>query len=115
VLIPDTVVSLVGNIDPAFPQSLGDLDYGLRARRKNCTIWLSPGYVGTCISNSPKGTWLDTQLSVQERVTLIPSLTVGKPFAQHKIFAKRYGGPFWFIFLLLPYRKIFLSFYAENC
>ncbi|MCX5700299.1 MAG: glycosyltransferase family 2 protein [Candidatus Omnitrophica bacterium] len=110
VLIPDIIAKEVGNIDKAFPQKLGDMDYGLRARKKGYITWLSPWYAGKCSANPATESWADKRISLRERVSLVPSLTRGKPIEGFKIFAKRYGGPFWFIFWLLPYRKIFLSF-----
>ena len=48
VLIPQSVVDKIGNIDAAFPHSLGDLDYELRAGQVGCSVWIAPGYLGTC-------------------------------------------------------------------
>jgi GT2 family glycosyltransferase len=62
VLIPNSVAMKVGNIDAAFIHSLGDLDYGLRARRLGCSVWVAPGYVGTCTKNSIRNSWADTNL-----------------------------------------------------
>ena len=52
---PNSVASKVGNIDGAFIHSMGDLDYGLRARKLGCSIWTAPSFVGTCSRNSLDG------------------------------------------------------------
>jgi GT2 family glycosyltransferase len=51
VLIPRSVVQIVGNLDPAFVHYIGDWDYGLRTRQEGCTVWIAPGYLGTCSLN----------------------------------------------------------------
>lgn len=68
VLIPQSVATQVGNIDGAFIHSMGDLDYGLRAKKLGCSIWVAPGFVGTCARNSITGSWVDTRLSLDKRL-----------------------------------------------
>ena len=41
----------IGNIDPAYVQQMGDLDYGLRASAAGCEVWIAPGTVGVCASH----------------------------------------------------------------
>ena len=62
VLIPNSVAEKVGNLDSTFIHTMGDLDYGLRARRLGCHVWIAPGYMGTCSRNSICGSWADTNL-----------------------------------------------------
>ena len=52
VLIPRAVVSLTHNLSPEFRHGMGDFDYGLRARKAGCSVWVAPGYVGVCARNS---------------------------------------------------------------
>lgn len=59
VLISKAVVNRIGNIDAAFQQGMGDLDYGLRAIKSGCKIHIAPGYYGTCASNDNSGLWTD--------------------------------------------------------
>lgn len=116
VLIPAEVVKVVGNLDPVFNHFLSDHDYGLRAQQHGCTIWVAPGYAGTCLPNPSAGRMADSDLSLRKQWQKIdePKGLALKdatlvPFKQWKIFAKRHGGPFWPIYWLLPYRRLLWS------
>lgn len=107
-LIPRVVAEKVGNIDPAFIHRRGDFDYGLRARQLGCSIWVAPGYVGTCSINPIAGTWLDANLPLTVR---LKKLNRPKELAasEWKLYAKRYGGPLWFLYWLSPYISLFID------
>jgi GT2 family glycosyltransferase len=113
VLIPRSVAAKVGNIDSAFIHSLGDLDYGLRARQLGCFIWVAPGYIGTCSQNSVAGSWVDLDLSVIERLN--KALQVKNfPILPWTIFAKRHSGFLWFIYWFLPYIRAVIGYKDLN-
>ncbi len=109
VLIPHSVVAKVGNIDAAFVHSLGDLDYGLRARNHGCSIWIAPGYVGTCSKNSIRNSWADTNLPLQQRLRKILQIK-GFPLKPWTTFCSRHSGPFWLIYWLLPYIRAIIGY-----
>jgi GT2 family glycosyltransferase len=109
ILIPKEVARQVGNIDKAFIHSLGDLDYGLRARKLGSSIWVAPGYVGTCSKNSIRNSWVDTDLSLFERLKKAFS-TKAFPPIPWAIFCIRHSGFFWFIFWLLPYIRSVIGY-----
>jgi GT2 family glycosyltransferase len=109
VLIPHSVAEKVGNIDAAFIHSLGDLDYGLRARKLGCSVWAAPGYVGTCSKNSVSGSWADTNLPLFERLKKVFQIK-GFPIRAWTVFVKRHSGPFWFIYWLLPYVRAVIGY-----
>jgi GT2 family glycosyltransferase len=48
VLIPYKAYDKVGKFDKNFFHAFGDVDYSLRARKKNIKILLTPTHVGTC-------------------------------------------------------------------
>ena len=48
VLIPYMAYNKVGKFDKNFYHAFGDVDYSLRARKKNIKILLTPTHVGTC-------------------------------------------------------------------
>lgn len=105
VLIPAAVAEKVGNLDAAFKHTMGDLDYGLRAYEVGFGVFVAPGAIGTCSSNSKEGTFLDPSLSFKERFQKI----IGQkniPFRAWMIFARRHAGPFWPIYWLWPYIKL---------
>lgn len=116
VLLPRQVTEIVGNLDPGFDHDLGDYDYGLRARKQQCTLWVVPGYVGTCSAN-PHSSRIDTSLNSTGQVMRKLNHPKGlafkdvtlHPLMEWKIFARRHGGLFWPIFWLLPYRRLLPS------
>ena len=109
VLISRNVVKEVGNIDPAFIHSMGDTDYGLRAKQKNCSIWVAPGYVGTCSKNSVRNSWVDTKLSVLERLKKAIHIKAF-PLKSWTVFCRRHSGLFWFIYWILPYLRAVIGY-----
>jgi len=113
VLIPRNVVQVVGNLDPALSHYAADLDYGLRAQRQGCTIWVAPGYAGTCLPNptSSRRSKVNQPWAVQlEKMNQPKGLALEGatliPFYEWKVFTQRHGGPFWLIYWLLPYRRL---------
>ncbi len=102
VLIPRDVARRVGNLDPTFTHRMGDLDYGLRARRAGCSLWVAPGYVGECLENSGKGLWVEPSLGGREmwKRLLGPK---GLPPREWGVFTYRHYGPFWPVNFAWPY------------
>jgi GT2 family glycosyltransferase len=117
VLIPRTVVEVVGNLDLVFAHYLGDYDYALRARKQNCSVWIAPGYVGTCPENpyyrnsQDANTPLSQQLEKIGQPKGLPTqdLTLYS-FKEWRVFSQRHGGLFWFVYYLIPYRRLISSF-----
>ena len=104
VLIPHSVATLVGNIDEAFPHSKGDFDYALRARRLGCSVYIAPGYLGICSRNGTAGTWMDTNLSLSQRLRKFNKIK-GSSFLRQDsfLFARRHGGLLWILYWVEPY------------
>ncbi|MDF5717578.1 MAG: glycosyltransferase family 2 protein [Rhizonema sp. NSF051] len=109
VLIPNEVTNLVGNLDSAFIHSLGDMDYGLRARKLGCSIWIAPGFIGACCKNPVRGSWVDTKLAVGDRLrkALQPK---GFPIKAWTVFTRRHSGSFWFLYWILPYLRAVIGY-----
>jgi GT2 family glycosyltransferase/glycosyltransferase involved in cell wall biosynthesis len=105
VLIPRSVYSVVGNTDERFTHSMGDFDYGLRARSAGCQVFVAPGHYGTCSLNLLKGTFRDTTLSRRERVRHAAS-TKGIPPAEWAALCRRHGGPLWPALVISPYIRL---------
>ena len=102
VLIPRTVVEKNGNLDVNFSHSMGDLDYGLRARKNGCQIVLAPGYYGVCSANNGAGLWVDDSqpIIVRWKKLLGPK---GLPIKAWMIFCRRHKGHTWILVWLSPY------------
>lgn len=114
VLIPRNVVQKIGNLDPQLTHYAGDWDYGLRARQAGCSIWIAPGFQGTCPRN-PKPTAANTpdlQKGLQKMATPkgldLQTVTL-QPMEEWKLLMQRHGGVLWPIFWILPYRKLLLE------
>lgn len=108
VLIPAGVVNQLGNLDPTYLHRWGDHDYCFRALDKGFTVWIAPGYLGRCSSNSIEGTWEDVNLPMRERFKKLNSPR-GYQFKDYAVYLKRHRGPWWMGHLLWPYAKIVLQ------
>jgi len=109
VLIPQNVVSKIGNISSEYSrQHSGDLDYGLRAKYEGFESWVAPGVVGECPSNSLKGTIFDKSLPFRDRIKQMKSPKGVPPAREWMVFAKRHAGFLWpFYWLRTVVRVIF--------
>jgi len=108
VLVPAKVVEKVGNLDPVFLHRWGDHDYCFRALKQGCSVWLAPGYLGTCKENPPEGSWEDPSLPVMERMRRLNS-PHGLQFSDYSIYMSRHRGPWWPVHLMLRYAKIIVQ------
>ena len=103
VMVSQATVSRIGINDPAFFHALGDIDYGLRARRAGIPVLLLPGTLGVCEANPPvalnRGTWGERWRRVQSHR--------GLPFRNWWRITRRYSGLWFPLHFLLPYRKLF--------
>ncbi len=104
VLIPRSVARKLGNLSPDFTHAFGDIDYGLRAQRAGCSCWIAPGFVGTCVLNTNRGSFVDETLPVLERwrKMLGPK---GASLREWKAFTYAHCGPLWQIYWLGTYAK----------
>lgn len=98
-LVPRSVVRRVGNIDAAYVHSMGDFDYGLRARAAGCSVWIAPDTAGTCAQNPPWDAERVTLGSLWRRMLGTKDL----PTSAWSTFARRWAGPLWPIYFISPY------------
>lgn len=108
VLIANAVVQKIGNLDPVFHHRWGDHDYCFRAIKAGCSVWLAPGYLGTCARNPINGTWEDLNLGFSERIRKLMSYKAMHP-SDYLVYLRRHRGPFWPIHWLWPYCKVTLQ------
>lgn len=104
VLIPKTVADKVGDIDTAFIQQLGDIDYGYRIVRNGASIWLPHFFSGTCISNTAPKRWLAHPRFSKSRWRVLMS-PLGLPYRSWARFFEKYAGPLTWPLLLQMYVK----------
>lgn len=99
VLVPRSVVGRIGNLAAAYTHGMGDYDYGHRANRAGCEVWLAPGTVGTC-SRNPAADRAASLADFRQRTT---SPTGGLPPAEWRTFVRRWGGPLWPAYAITPF------------
>lgn len=99
VLVPRDVVERIGNLASAFTHGMGDYDYGHRADRAGCEVWIAPGTIGTCSRNAPA----ERAGSLKEERRRLTSPTGGLPPAEWFTFVRRWGGPLWPAYAVSPY------------
>lgn len=68
VLIPRHVYQIVGKLDPHFRHSLGDFDYGIRARKHGIRLFIAPNNLGYCDEHDREPKWRRTDVKVRERL-----------------------------------------------
>lgn len=112
VLIPRVVASRVGNFSPAYTHNLGDYDYGLRARQQGCTLWMAPGYIGTCVGNPHLSRMVQANLAQDswQKLDLPKGLALEDvtlhSLTEWKAFCQKHAGLLWFVYWLFPYRRL---------
>jgi GT2 family glycosyltransferase len=109
VLVPREVVSRIGNLAAVYTHGMGDFDYGHRAVRAGCEVWIVPGTVGTCSRNAPVKR-ASTLREYRQRST---SPTGGLPLSEWSVFARR-AGPLWPVYAVSPYIRRFVRWFARR-
>lgn len=109
VLVPRAVVARIGINDPAYHHNLGDMDYGLRARRAGIPSLLLPGTLGSCDLNVAKRDhgFGAAGLSLREQWRKV-NTHHGLPFASWWHFTRRHSGGWWPLHFAGPYRRLVL-------
>jgi len=99
VLIHHSIKQIVGNLDKSFTHAIGDNDYGFRAIKIGCSIWVAPSHVGVCNRNSYR--WDNPILSFKLRFENLFKVK-GYSIKEMKIYTHRHGGILWPIFWIIP-------------
>lgn len=99
VLVPAAVVERIGNLEARYRHKWGDEDYGLRARKAGCEVWLAPGLLGSCPRN------VDTPIGTRPLLDELRALwsTKGLEPRSWALFTRRWAGPIWPLFFVSPY------------
>lgn len=100
VLIPSYVYNIVGMNDPIFHHSLGDLDYGLRAKKLGIKIIQLGEAVGECDRHERIMKWCDPEIRLIDRIKFLFQPT-GYPPREVFYFNKRHYGLLKAILMLL--------------
>jgi GT2 family glycosyltransferase len=108
VLVPNSVVLRLGNLEKRFAHAMGDIDYGLRAGQAGIKVFVAPGCIGTCERNDSQGTFNDRSLSLRARWRKMMQPT-GLPPASWWILTQRHGGLLGSVYWVWPYFRVILS------
>ena len=111
VLIPREIALRVGNLEAHFVHSMGDTDYGLRAKMLGYSLWVLAGHAGNCINdNLIIDSFSDAALSLTARMHKITGPKVLPPQAW-MVLTRRHAGPLWPIHWAWPYTKVVLTWF----
>ena len=91
VLIPTAVFHAVGMNDNKFSHSIGDFDYGLRARRKGFESFVTPMVLGFCDRHNSIPAWCNPDCGFRQRWHSFTSPLGAAPL-EYFIFDKRHKG-----------------------
>lgn len=111
VLIHSSVVDLIGVNDPFYTHGFGDVDYGLTARKKGISIYLTNYPVGVCEKNpmsNRKNTYKNK--NIIQRFKIMNSWR-HRPIKDWLHFTRKFGGLLWFLRFIAPYAKLVVNKY----
>jgi GT2 family glycosyltransferase len=98
VLIPRSVVKILGNLSSKYTHSLGDFDYGLRARMNNIKCFVVSGYIGECKKNAILDCF-NSDIAIFNRFKYLHS-PKGLPPKEWVVFVKRHGSLPWPVYYI---------------
>jgi len=94
VLIPHSVFNILGPLDPFFHHAIGDVDYGLRAKKRGIESFITPDFIGVCEQHDTLPTWCLAERPFNERIkSLYSPLGNSHPY-YYFVFIKRHYGLF---------------------
>jgi GT2 family glycosyltransferase len=107
VLVPREISLEVGNLDHRFVHAMGDIDYGLRAQAIGYSVWVIPGYAGTCLNDNVglENSFSDPALPLCVRMRRILSPKALPPRAWF-VLTRRHAGWLWPLQWAWPYLKV---------
>lgn len=105
VWVPASCVDRIGTLDPVFTHSMGDFDYGLRARKQGFRVIVAPNTVGTCPRNDVAGTWRDRGLPIGKQLALLNS-PKGLPYSEWREYLRRHGAPVPRMLAVIPLMSV---------
>jgi len=97
VLIPRNIALILKNIDKQFIHSLGDFDYGFRAKENSIKSFTTIAPIGQCATNS-----IEIGTGYFERLKSFfgPKFLPPKPWF---VYLRRHGKILWIVQFILPY------------
>jgi len=92
VLIPKYVYEKIGTIDPLFHHAIGDMDYGLRASKKNIKSLIAPKFLAYCEGHDTLPTWCLHTVPLTKRIRFLYSpLGNNQPYYYFRYALRHFG------------------------
>jgi GT2 family glycosyltransferase len=92
VLISNLVFQKVGNLDPLFHHSIGDMDYGLRAIKYGIKSMIAPGFLANCETHDTLPQWCIPSVFLMKRIrSLYSPLGNNQPYYYFRFVLRHYG------------------------
>lgn len=109
VLVTPAARRLLGEVDPVFPHRMGDVDYGLRARRAGIQLLLAPGHVGRCDDRPSRATGTSAEPGIGPRTALRRLTSVREqPLGPWWLYCRRHLGLWAPLIFCSPYIRAVL-------
>lgn len=93
VLVSRRGFEVVGNLSAAYTHGLGDIDYGVRAKRAGVPVWLAAGTLGSCAANKTVR-WRQANLPLWKRLRELHRPTGCPPWQLARLVWR--NGGWWF-------------------
>ena len=93
VLVSRRAFEVVGNLSAAYTHGLGDIDYGVRAKRAGVPAWLAAGTLGSCAANKSMR-WRQASLPLWKRLRELHRPTGCPPWQLARLIWR--NGGWWF-------------------
>ena len=87
-LVPAEVVKKIGILSSSYTHGLADYDYALMANKAGFTVYVAPGYLGTCVNDHGKS-WKTASTPLRERIAYLKS-PKGLAYKEYMTFIKRH-------------------------
>lgn len=92
VLISKLVFQKVGNLDPLFHHSIGDMDYGLRAIKHGVKSYIAPGFLAHCEAHDTLPQWCLASVPLGKRIrSLYSPLGNNQPYYYSRFALRHFG------------------------
>ncbi|VGO12153.1 N-acetylglucosaminyl-diphospho-decaprenol L-rhamnosyltransferase [Pontiella desulfatans] len=106
VLVSRGTYQKAGNLQ-SFKHAIGDTDYGYRAQKAGCAIYVAPGFVATCSKNAHSMERMPLDKRWKTMMTRLPP-------GDYYRFLRQHAGIRWVFYWPRPYIRILFSTRMEN-
>lgn len=113
VLISRRVFEKIGFLSHEYTHTMGDIDYGLRAKKEGIKCYTTKKFIGTCSSNERIPNWCNPKLPLTKRWKIFHS-PLGLHIKEYNIFRKKFWGYKWIYFAVTAYSRLLIPKLFQN-